>query len=958
MEPALHMGEAHHSPGLHVRRAVRKRLAIGIVVFVLAAPATVALVISRFQPEYRAEASVQVNPIRPRILYRTDENSPSQSYQIFFNTQLAVIRSDVILGRCVSDPVVSGSPLFEGKVEDPIATLRRAVVVQAVPSTQLFTVSVTDEHSQGLAAVVNTIVKTYLGYLDQTDSVAQNRRIQLIDSERKKLQLEVEAKTAALAKLRAVVAGDPNAGGGNPLRDPLSILHQALVDVRTKQSSLKARLDPLQALLKGGQILVPDRFVEDTLDRDLEIQHLTAMTVQVRRELLGAETEAMTPPVPAVEARLRADPRVMALRQEIARCELQLAGLTEDPGKVAEPDVRGPAEQAPPDAPGGSALDHATEVQRMTGLRAHLRQESAALEMISATPPASAVRERIEADSQVRMLREDLAVKELQLAVQSETLSDKHHAITNTKAAIEGIRTRIAKLEVEVREKIVQSLQREMKEHADQRKKEITAQLKQIDDEIGPHQQKAAKETRALLEGLRGRLASAERELRTTIVEDVKKEATRRAEDLRVQLKSLDVQVKNRREAARAGTVARLKEEALAGIRRQVEDLDTEQRASQANHNELKGLLAKQSEDGVTTERRSAQLKALEDDLARGQQSLQGVEQRLHELEVEAGAPGYITVASMASDPKTPEPYTDKRVKYGVVAVLGAAGLAMLVMLLLERRDDRIWSADDLEPVVGAELLGCIPQWGGPRTPGNVPALFCQPESRVPAIVAEEIKNLMAGILYPADGREARTVLVTGAAPGDGKTTLAVNLAACVAGLGKTVLLIDANFRKPDVARVFQLGNIPGLGDILAYGADPAEVLRDTAVASLKVLTAGTTPPSSVDLLGSSAMKENLDRFKSQFDYVFIDGPPLILADARVMAPLVDGVVCAFRAMESRRPAVHDALATLRRLGARTLGVVLTCVPLKHNGYAMTARALSAYTQTEGPAQPPVKQAT
>ena len=45
------------------------------------------------------------------------------------------------------------------------------------------------------------------------------------------------------------------------------ILHQALVDVRTKQSSLRARLDPLQAVLKGGQIPIPNRFVEEALDR-------------------------------------------------------------------------------------------------------------------------------------------------------------------------------------------------------------------------------------------------------------------------------------------------------------------------------------------------------------------------------------------------------------------------------------------------------------------------------------------------------------------------------------------------------------------------------------------------------------------------------------------------------------------------------------------------------------------
>jgi len=224
---------------------------------------------------------------------------------------------------------------------------------------------------------------------------------------------------------------------------------------------------------------------------------------------------------------------------------------------------------------------------------------------------------------------------------------------------------------------------------------------------------------------------------------------------------------------------------------------------------------------------------------------------------------------------------------------------------------------------------------------------LCRPGASVPALVAEEMRNLMAGVLYPADGKAARTVLVTGAAPGDGKTTVAANLAACVAGLGKNVLLIDANFRKPDIAVAFGLGNIPGLGDILAYGAEPGKVIRLTDIPCLSVLTAGSSPASSVDLLGSAPMRENLERFRSQYDYVFIDGPPLMLADARVMAPMVDGVVCVVRALASRRAAVHESLATLRRLGARTIGVALVGVHPKYNGYPLAARALNAYSQLD-----------
>jgi succinoglycan biosynthesis transport protein ExoP len=280
---------------------------------------------------------------------------------------------------------------------------------------------------------------------------------------------------------------------------------------------------------------------------------------------------------------------------------------------------------------------------------------------------------------------------------------------------------------------------------------------------------------------------------------------------------------------------------------------------------------------------------------------------------------------------------------------VGAMGLAVLAMILLERRDDRIWSAEDLDISGKVELLGSLPGGGTRARAAEHAALVCR--SDPDSFFAEEVRNLAAGVLYPTGGKPVRTVLITSAAPGDGKTTLAVNLATCIANLGKRVLLIDANFRKPDVAGLFKLGNIPGLGDVLAYGSDLDEIVH--TIDGLSVLTAGTPPPPGLHLLGSSAMKSILEQSGERHDYVIVDAPPLMLADARMLAPMVDGVVCSFRALASRRAAVEESLATLRRLGARTIGVALMGVNPKLNGFKGSAKTLSAYTRLKEPDGPP-----
>ena len=948
-DPASEAGLRAGSPVSQMRCAVRKRFAAGVLVFVLAAPAMVGLVIWEFGPRYRAEATVQVNPIRPRILYRTDDNMTGRSYAEFFATQLAIVRSSEVLTRCLNDPAVSGAPFLAG-MDDPVQRLRDVLEVERLGSTQLFSVSISWDSPQGVAVVVNGAVRAYLGYLDEADTSSQNRKLQLLNQERTKLKQDVEMKVTALAKQRASFAGDPNAARGVVLRDPVSITYEAIVDIQTRRATLNARLSSRRALLEKKDLRVPARQLEEALDRDPDVQRLTALTDQFRRELLASEAEAASPAVNMVQTRINMDSRIMALNQEIARRELQLAWLSRPPAD-------GPATEskdAKADVPAGLILealaDH-PEAQRLAALSAQLRQELASVEASSSVPLAAAVRERLNAEPQIAALRQEEARREIELAVRSETLSKAHPSLQHSKATRDGVEERLRKAEEESKGKVVEELKAEMKQDSEQRAKEIRTQLKTLDEQIRPYRDKALANTKSILTALRKRLDELEPELRLKVTEEMKQNARRRATELRAQLRSAEEQIERLRDQARGRASDRLKESARAEVQREIDEVQEQVVALDRSEADLRTMLKSQAAQRTDTERRAAEVRQMEEDLARSQQSLQGVEQRLHELEVEASAPGYISIASFAKDPVSPEPYIGRRVKYSIVGVMGAAGLALLAMILLDRRDDRVWSADDLHFQTDAELLGCVTHWDS--EPGGAlgePALLCHPGAQ--SLAAEEIRNLMAGILYPADGKPARTLLITGAAPGDGRTTIAVNLAAAVAGLGKNVLLVDANFRKPDVAGVFAFGNVPGLGDVLAYGADPAKVIRSTQLPCLSVLTAGTTPSDSVGLLGSGSMSSLLDRLRSEYDYVFIDAPPVVLADARVMAPMVDGVVCSFRALASRRAAVRECLTTLRRLGARTVGIALVGVNPKHNGHRAAVQMLTTYTQLDHTPEP------
>jgi capsular exopolysaccharide synthesis family protein len=173
-----------------------------------------------------------------------------------------------------------------------------------------------------------------------------------------------------------------------------------------------------------------------------------------------------------------------------------------------------------------------------------------------------------------------------------------------------------------------------------------------------------------------------------------------------------------------------------------------------------------------------------------------------------------------------------------------------------------------------------------------------------------------------------KTILVTSATPGEGKSTTLANLAIAFAQTGATVCAVDADLRRPVLAKLFDLDNWAGLTTALIGQTPLDEVLRPSTIPGLTLLSSGPVPPNPAELLGSARMAELLAELTSRFEIVLIDSPPVLaVADAAVLAPRLDGVVMVVRAKGVDRRQVSRAKEALAAVKARLLGVVLTAVP-------------------------------
>ena len=103
---------------------------------------------------------------------------------------------------------------------------------------------------------------------------------------------------------------------------------------------------------------------------------------------------------------------------------------------------------------------------------------------------------------------------------------------------------------------------------------------------------------------------------------------------------------------------------------------------------------------------------------------------------------------------------------------------------------------------------------------------------------------------------------------------------------------------------------------------------------SLTILPSGKVMGEPSEWLDSLTMREYLQQFKKQFDYVIVDTPPILLvADACVLSRYVDGVLLVVRSGRTQRRQLADTQTRLAQVKARIIGSVLTHVEYYLPGY-------------------------
>jgi Mrp family chromosome partitioning ATPase len=313
---------------------------------------------------------------------------------------------------------------------------------------------------------------------------------------------------------------------------------------------------------------------------------------------------------------------------------------------------------------------------------------------------------------------------------------------------------------------------------------------------------------------------------------------------------------------------------------------------------------------------------------------------------------GVQQVGKAQASPLPLSPSPKKNAIFGFVLGLLLAAIASYV---LTRFDRRLRSLQEVESIFQTQILAALPAVKSP---------VIRPDGRrAPAkVLLEPLRRLhtaleLGDILTRRSDGGARTILFLSAESGDGRSSLIANLAGVQSEAGERVAVIEADFRRPTLARLLGVDGPYGLADVLGgkvaveeamqsvstpahldVGAGSAEpvggvstVVESRSMGSVSVLVGGGAVANPPALLAGSAMTDLLRSLTDEFAFVLIDvPPPLEVSDAMPLLAAVDGIVVVARIGHTRDIAATRLVQLLgRSASSPVLGTVVNCVPRK-----------------------------
>ncbi len=199
----------------------------------------------------------------------------------------------------------------------------------------------------------------------------------------------------------------------------------------------------------------------------------------------------------------------------------------------------------------------------------------------------------------------------------------------------------------------------------------------------------------------------------------------------------------------------------------------------------------------------------------------------------------------------------------------------------------------------------------------------------------EAIRSVRTNIQFSSLDKKNKVISITSTKPAEGKSTVIYKLAKSFADNGDKVILLDCDLRSPSISEIAGINDNVGITNYLTGKVNIQRAInKDREQSNLDMIFTGPVPPNPAEILASNAFKDFVEDLSKQYDYVFIDTPPVgLFTDASLVSTISDGVIFVIKSSDTKKEDISLAIENLKKVDAHILGAVLTHMPMKEKKY-------------------------
>src|SRR3989339_823849 len=380
--------------------------------------------------------------------------------------------------------------------------------------------------------------------------------------------------------------------------------------------------------------------------------------------------------------------------------------------------------------------------------------------------------------------------------------------------------------------------------------------------------------------------------------------------------------------------------EEIKDLTKKVFETEVKYQAEMSSYNQLGQIISSYEGRFNNLPGRTLDLARLERERSVFEKLYLALEEKYQEALInEQAMPGNVFIMNYAFPP--PDPNKPSRPLIIVFGVIIGFGFGFGFIYLKDFLNKRIKTPEDIQDL-GTTLLTWIP-----RTKRNIsdPELIVFNNSDFPTI--ESFRALRTRIQFSKNKSEVKVLLITSSAPGDGKTMVSTNIASSFARDDKRTIIVDCDLRKPRLHSIMGESISPGLSDYLFGRTNKEGIIRNSNLAKLDYITAGTIQNNSSEVLNSIKMVTLLQKLREDYDVVIIDSAPILaVADTELLSNFVDASILVVSANNTEMEWAKQSISLLSHGQCAFLGIVLNNYDYKF-GYPSNYKYYNYYYSSD-----------